>query len=491
MGSVRARLCGMMFLQYFVWGAWGVSLGGYMGSTLRFTGAQIGSVYSTTAIAAMISPLFMGYVADRLFATESLLAALHLAGAVLLYFAATSSEFTQLYPVMIVYALCYMPTLALTNSISFANIADAEKEFPLIRVFGTVGWIVAGLIVGFVLEGTSNTPIFLAAGASFFLGIYCLLLPHTPPRPASISASAGDRSGILTLLADPSFVVFVVASFLICIPLAFYYNLANVFLTQIDAPRPTALQTLGQISEVFFMAAMPWFILRLGVKKMLAVGMLAWVLRYILFGTLALPLIVIGLILHGICYDFFFVASQIYVDNKADESQRARAQSFIALVTLGLGMFVGAYVSGAVYDRYPPRIQVAATTAAGTVTRTPLPDWDRVVKEPLSSEATLTKESLVESFVDEATGLTIPGTELAAALYAVDHTGDGRVSREEWRVAQRHDWFYIWLWPALMAAATLVFFWFGFRDAPSARQTEAMAAEAPLGAGPGAEPQVG
>lgn len=427
--SVRQRLCAMMFLQYFTWGAWGVSLGGYMAKVLLFEGKQIGSVYSSTAIGAMISPLFLGYVADRLLATERLLSLLHIGGAVLLGVAATTTEFPYLYAVMVGYALLYMPTLALSNSISFENIRDPEQEFPLIRVFGTVGWIVAGLIVGFVLDrdGPTRWPIVMAATSSALLGLFCLALPHTPPKGAGGAASggavagdaprAGQRRGIATLLTDRSFVVFVVASFLVCIPLAFYYNLANVFLVDIDAWRPTALQTLGQMSEVFFMAMMPWFIIRLGVKRMLAVGMLAWVVRYLLFGTIFFPAIVVGILLHGICYDFFFVASQIYVDNKADLAQRARAQSFIAFITLGLGMFVGAYVSGFVFDRYFP----------------PQP--------------------------------ATPGVQ--------------------------GDWLYVWLWPAVGAGVTLIFFWFGFRDETSPKVLEEMAREAPTGAGAGPEPQVG
>lgn len=508
MGFVRARLSVMMFLQYFVWGAWAVEMGGYMGQVLKFSGAQIGSIYSTTAIAAMISPLFIGYVADRLFATERILAALHLIGAGLLAAAAFSgriaeslpvsvSTFIVLYAVMLVYSLCYMPTLALTNSISFENIKDPEKEFPLIRVFGTLGWIVAGLIVGFVLRAQPgqllypyvsqvigpDSPmmqpsnfLFMAAIASAILGVFSLLLPHTPPKTAAATAPTGDRQSIVNLLSDPSFLIFVVASFLICIPLAFYYNLGNLFLYQTDPPiNPTALQTIGQASEVIFMAFMPWFIVRLGVKRMLAIGMLAWVVRYFLFGTISFPLIVIGLVLHGICYDFFFVASQIYVDTKADLTQRARAQSFIAFVTLGLGMFVGAYAAGFTRDYHPPRIQVAAVKTEQVTT--PLPDWDPEGKQGLVAEVRMTEAAAIspdqmpERYVAEADGtrLEYSQQDLAAGVKAADRDGDGAVTRPEWRIAQANDWFNIWLWPALGAGATLIFFWFGFRD-PKANQ---------------------
>jgi len=488
----------MMFLQYFVWGAWGVALGGYMGSTLHFTGGQIGWVYSSTAIGAMLSPLFMGYVADRLLATEKLLGFLHLLGGGLLLYAAMSPEFSTLFSVMVAYAVCFMPTLALSNSISFDNIGDPEKEFPLIRVFGTIGWIVAGVVVGFLLDGASNQPLYLAAVTSFLLGAFCFLLPHTPPKGKPVEAATG-RSSMLTLLADPSFLVFLLSSFLICIPLAFYYNLANIFLVQIDAWKPTFLQTFGQMSEVLFMAAMPIFIMRLGVKRMLALGMLAWVVRYFLFASLSLPLIFGGILLHGICYDFFFVASQIYVDQKADISQRASAQSFIAFITLGLGMFVGAQVAGFTMDHFsPPTVAVVNSTTGAT--QAPLPKWDPESKNGLARKIAfgdnqtrfkvdqLPSELTVEA-ADET--FTYPHESLVKAFEIADANGDGYVTQAEWRVAGSNDWPNIWYWPAVAAGVTLIFFWFGFRDRTSAATSQKMAEEAVLGAGEGLEPQVG
>lgn len=498
MPSVRARLCVMMFLQYFVWGAWGVALGGYMNSTLGFTGGQIGWVYSSTAIGAMLSPLFMGYVADRLMATEKLLGILHLVGGGLLFYAATTTEFSVLFGVMVAYSICFMPTLALSNSISFENIGDPEQEFPLIRVFGTVGWIIAGVVVGFMLNGITNQPIFLAAVSSMVLGAFCFLLPHTPPKGKSTGPSEG-RSSMTTLLRDPSFLVFLIASFLICIPLAFYYNLANVFLNQIGAWKPTFLQTFGQMSEVVFMAAMPIFIMRLGVKKMLALGMLAWVVRYFLFASLSFPLIVGGILLHGICYDFFFVASQIYVDQKADVSQRASAQSFIAFVTLGLGMFVGAQVAGWTMDYYSPPT-VAAVVSTRGAQEVPLPAWGADGKSGLAALVELDDEGrfnvaqLPETFTAIEAGdvsVTYPHDSLVKAFEIADANGDEYVTVAEWEAARTNDWPQIWYWPALGAGVTLIFFWLGFRDKVDVSKLQGMADEAVLGAGEGPEPQVG
>ncbi|MSR59113.1 MAG: MFS transporter [Planctomycetaceae bacterium] len=493
--AVRLKLSIMMFLQYAIWGAWAVSIGGYLGDTLGFSGAQIGAVYATTAIAAMISPIYVGYLADKMFATEKMIAVLHLIGAGLLGAAALTTSFEPLRAIMLAYSICYMPTLALTNSISFANIGDPEKEFPGIRVWGTWGWIVVGWVVGFVLDNPSfkemlpeslrggNAPIFLAAALSAALAAYSLVLPHTPPRGKAGNQpeeTHGRRAGssVLQLLGDPTFLVFVVCSFLICIPLAFYYNFANLFLKETDAPFPTALQTIGQMSEVGFMAAMPFFIQRLGVKKMLAVGMLAWVVRYFCFGTLQFPLVVIGLILHGVCYDFFFVASQIYVDSRAASHQRASAQSFIALVTLGVGMFVGAYVGGLIVDSYPAPVKVTATVETGTdgkqtAESVPLPAWDPSGESGLAREMGLKADSLLSidalpeqlTVVDEKTkDRTIYEREpLMAAAKQADADGDGKLSRKEWRLAQAHDWFHIWLWPAIAAAVTCGIFWIGFR----------------------------
>jgi nucleoside transporter len=480
--SLRIRLSIMMFLQYFVWGAWAVAFGTFVSALptqggFLFPGDAVGWLYATSNIGAMISPLFIGLFADRLFATEKVLAVFHIVGAGLLGVAAwlcqthlpeTTETFLQLakqekvvsaevrqaiaeldqkkkeikslndeklkaelqdeidkreklagevlatapnlaeslerqekleadlakttdeakkkdlqkllddvkadndaaitkvketaaykavvhktyYPllwIMLAYALFYMPTLTLTNSISFRNMSDPDKHFGSIRVLGTIGWIAAGVIVGFSLNAISPQPLYLAAVSSLALGFFCFLLPHTPPSLES--KGIGDTLGLpaLAMLKSVPFLVFFICSFLLMIPLAFYYSWANKFLTDIKAPYPTALQTIGQVSEIFFMLAIPFCLRRFGTKGMLLIGMGAWVLRYAVFASMNVPLVIaIGLPLHGICYDFFFVVSYLYVDRKAPKHLRASAQGIITFITLGVGQYLGNYFGGKV-----------------------------------------------------------------------------------------------------------------------------------------------
>lgn len=356
--ATRVKLSVMMFLQYFVWGAWYVTMGTWLGETLKFSGEQIGLAYGTTALAAMISPFFVGMIADRFFATERLLAALHVAGGAILFVASTQIAFGPLYGVLLLHTLCYMPTLALTNSLSFHQMQDPGREFPGIRVLGTIGWIVAGLVIGGLgLEATA-TPMRLAAAGSVALGVFCLALPHTPPKKLGHRPTLGDVLGLdaLKLMKDRSFAIFVLGSFLVCIPLQFYYAFTNPFLNEIGVENAAGKMTFGQMSELGFMLVMPWFFRRLGVKYMLLVGMAAWAARYALFafgdnGALVWMLYA-GILLHGVCYDFFFVTGQIYVDEQAPPHLRAAAQGLIAFVTLGAGMFIGSWLSGVVVDRF-------------------------------------------------------------------------------------------------------------------------------------------
>ncbi|HRS72448.1 MAG TPA: nucleoside permease, partial [Anaerohalosphaeraceae bacterium] len=330
----------------------------------NFDGTWIGAAYSTTGWAAVISPFFVGMIADRFFPAQKVLACLHLAGAVLMGWASAVTEPFLFFWILLAYTVCYMPTLALSNSIAFSQMNDPETEFPPIRVLGTIGWIAAGLLVGFMpksvfglatIEDTA-IPMRIAAGTSLLMAFYCLFLPHTPPKPTGQKVRAADILGFkaIGLLKDPSFAVFITCSLLICIPLSFYYQSANGFLGQIGMDNPAAKMTLGQASEFVFMLLMPLFLSRLGIKRLMLVGMAAWVLRYVFFAfgdtssRMLSSFLYLGILLHGVCYDFFFVTGQIYVDKKAPAEIRASAQGFLAFVTLGVGMIIGNLINGLV-----------------------------------------------------------------------------------------------------------------------------------------------
>ncbi len=369
--SVRGRLSLMMFLQFFVWGAWYVTTGTYLLQALKFTGTQTSQAYSTFPWGAIVAPFLVGMIADRFFAAEKVLAVMHLAGAALLYSVSTVTEPRLFFWVLLAYALCFNPTLALVNAISFNQMKSPEKQFPGIRVFGTIGWIVAGLIVGKLGLDATALPLRIAAGASLALGLIAFALPHTPPKSLGHRVTVRDVLGLdaLSLLRSRSFAIFVLGSLLICIPLQFYYTFTNPFLNEMGVVNAAGKQTIGQMSEVAFMLVMPFFFARLGVKKMLIVGMLAWAARYLLFAfgnaQDLVSLYYLGIALHGICYDFFFVTGQIYVDKTAPKAIQASAQGFITLVTYGVGMLIGAWASGPVVDLY------ARSGVAGVVAH----DW--------------------------------------------------------------------------------------------------------------------
>jgi nucleoside transporter len=356
--AVRVKLSAMMFLQFFVWGAYFVTMGTYLVQGLRFTGTEAALAYSTLPWGAIVAPFVIGMIADRFFAAQKLLGVLHLVGAALLYWVSTVTTPTAFFWVLLLYALCYNPTLALVNAVAFNQMASPEKQFPTVRLFGTIGWIVAGLIVSWLKVEPTATPLLIATAASALFGLFAFALPHTPPKSLGRKVTVRDVLGLdaLALMKDRSFAIFVLGSLLICIPLAFYYNFTNLFLNESGVASAAAKQSLGQVSEVLFMLVMPLFFRRLGVKWMLIVGMAAWAARYLFFAYgnshELMFMFYLGILLHGVCYDFFFVTGQIYVDKAAPKSIQASAQGFITLVTYGVGMLIGSWVSGPVVDRY-------------------------------------------------------------------------------------------------------------------------------------------
>ncbi|MDB5060268.1 MAG: transporter [Mucilaginibacter sp.] len=359
--TTRVKLSTMMFLEFFIWGAWFVTMGTYLTKTLSASGVQNGNAYATQSWGAIIAPFIIGLIADRFFSAQKVLGILHLTGAALLYYITTVPNFEGFFPIILAYMIVYMPTLALVNSVSFRQMTNPSKEFPPIRVFGTAGWIVAGFLIGWLGWEQSNSLILtfkMAAIASLVLGLLSFTLPSTPPAKKGQKTSLSDIMGLdsIGLLKNKSYLTFFLASVAICIPLAFYYNFTNPFLNEIGMKAAAGKQILGQASELAFMALMPLFFVRLGVKKMLAVGMLAWVLRYIFFayGDTGANywMLIGGIVMHGICYDFFFVTGQIYTDNLAGERFKSAAQGFITLATYGVGMLIGSYISGPIVDKF-------------------------------------------------------------------------------------------------------------------------------------------
>lgn len=378
MSTIKIRLGTMMFLQFFIWGGWFVTLGTFLSQNLGADGPQTGMAFSTQSWGAIIAPFFIGLIADRFFNAERILAVLHLIGAVLMYLMAQATDFAAFYPLVLGYMLAYMPTLALVNSVSFGQMQQPEREFGQIRVWGTIGWIAAGLVISYlfgwdaaeaIAAGALQNTFLMCAAASLALGLYSFTLPATPPAARGSQVKLGELIGLdaLKLLKDRNFALFFVSSILICIPLAFYYQNANPFLTAVGVENATGKMTLGQVSEVAFMLALPLFLNRFGIRWTLILGMAAWVLRYVLFAYgdagSGMALLLVGIALHGICYDFFFVSGQIYTNSKAGPAYKSAAQGLITLATYGIGMLIGFSVAGQVTQAY--------TTAAGA-------DWTHI-----------------------------------------------------------------------------------------------------------------
>lgn len=368
MNIIKIRLSAMMFLQFFIWGGWFVTLGTFLTHNLNATGSQTGMAFSTQSWGAIIAPFVVGLIADRYFNAERILGLLHLAGAVLMYQLYRAESFDAFYPFVLAYMILYMPTLALVNSVAFRQMNDPAKDFANIRVWGTVGWIAAGLLISYgfswdsqqaIAAGLLKNTFLMCALASLILGTFSFTLPATPPAAARGEKLAlRDALGLdaMGLLKDRNFALFFLSSVLICIPLAFYYQNANPFLTEIGVENATGKMTIGQISEVLFMLVLPIFLKRFGIKLTLLIGMIAWALRYTLFAfgdadNLAFMLI-LGIALHGICYDFFFVSGQIYTDSKAGEKFKSSAQGMITLATYGVGMLIGFWVAGQITENF-------------------------------------------------------------------------------------------------------------------------------------------
>jgi nucleoside transporter len=370
--AIRFQLSAMMFLNFFIWGIWFVTMGTFLQKgNIGANDGQTGLAYGTQCLGAIIAPFIVGMIADRFFAAQKILGVLHLVGAGLLYLLSTQTAFGSFYTMLLIYMIVYMPTLALVNSIALNQTTNAEKQFAGIRVWGTIGWIASGLIIGWMAweknPETLGVTYKVAAIVSLAFGIYSFFLPNTPPPKAGKDVTVFEALGLdaLKILKDKNYLIFFIASILICIPLAFYYGQTNQFLNESGMEGAAAKQSMGQMSETLFLFLMPLFFARFGTKQMLLIGMLAWVLRYVLFAygdtDSGLWMLYAGIILHGVCYDFFFVTGQIYTDQKAGERVRSSAQGLITLATYGVGMYIGFWAAGKIAGNY------AITDAVGKV----------------------------------------------------------------------------------------------------------------------------
>lgn len=449
---VRIQLSAMMFLQFFVWGAWYVTAPNYLG-TIGFGAADFGWTYSVGPLAGIISPFFVGMIADRFFAAQRVMGVMHFGGGILMLAATYLMQSEDPSPstinlVLFGYMLTYYPTLALSNTLAMKNMTNPDKEFPLIRVFGTIGWIAAGLLLSALAWDTSISMFYLTSVAALALGVVSFMLPHTPPAESSGKITMGQILGLdaLVLLKNRSYLIFMISSFLICIPLAFYYQIASRVVEMTGLPIGQTM-SYGQMSEIFFMVIMPFFFARLGVKWMLAVGMLAWVVRYGLFAIGAPSevrwMILTGVIIHGICYDFFFVTGQIYTDKFAPKPIRAQAQGMLVLFTLGLGMFIGAQIAGKIETQHTPEAaqefaaQVQAASKEAQDIRTQILTAEPTEKEALQAQAVALETRAAEARKSELRSL---------------------------------EWKPLWGKPALFAAIVLVVFLALFRETKPASQ---------------------
>ena len=357
---LKIKLSIFMFLQYFIWGSWYVSIGAYLSKTLHFTGGQIGLAYGAFAIGAMISPFLVGLIADRYFASEKLLAVLGVLGGAMLCVLPQFTEFNTFYPALIFYCALFVPTLALGNSLSLHHLANPKTDFPRVKMLSAVGWIASLVVLNYLNGVESSVQFYLAGGASIVFGIFSLMLPHTPPMKTGADVSLGEILGLdaLALLKKPSFAIFILCMFLICIPLYFYFVNLGIYLTELKWDNMLVKTSFAQVSDVVFFLLLPFFLKRFGYKKTIFLGIACWVVRYFALsssvdaGTAATALIFTAILLHGACYDFLFIAGQLYVDDEANERTRGAAQGFIAFILWGVGAFVGTFLAGKVLARH-------------------------------------------------------------------------------------------------------------------------------------------
>lgn len=514
---VRTRLSMMMFLEFFIWGGWGFALGGYA-DNLGFKGWMLGLVIAIPAVGAMVSPLLVGVIADRFFPAQRMLSGLHILGGISLLLAGALPELVEsesiFWPLMILMmlnGLFFMPTIALCNSVAFRHIPDPDK-FPRIAVLGTAGWIVAVLAADVFLGGMKAPNFLYQSGvASIVLAFYALTLPHTPPKGTEADAKTGaDPFGMsaLKLLKEPSFLVFLVCVSAITIPACgYFFALAGAMFQQRGYPAPLALTTLCQFAELIFMFSMPWFVSRLGLKRVLLIGMAAWAVRYLCFMCPHFEMAVVGLLLHGFCYSFLYVGSYMYVDKRAPEDLKASAQSLLAFLFLGVAWFVGAQGAGLVKGAYPPEIgkMTAVSVETGEVKEDAgVPRWDDpdaatslwrfvnlsdAVRELLGEEKKEAKPDLAKQLgTDKDDRITLAAIEqfkdsevsVDGMKYSKDDLidtfkeihqklgleGEVALDRGQWLKAHADDWAFIWLWPSILCFAVLAYFAVAFRDKP-------------------------
>ncbi|MEE8450428.1 MAG: MFS transporter [Thermoguttaceae bacterium] len=515
---VRTRLSIMMFLEFFVWGSWGFAITGYALNTLKFDGSQVGWLGAIPAIGAIVSPLFVGMIADKYFPAQRVLGVLHLAGGACLIAAGFQTSFWPLITLMMINGLFFMPSIALVNSVAFTHIPDADK-FPRIAVFGTLGWIAAVVIASVALGGAS-TPnfLYLAGVGAIVLALYCQTLPNTPPKGAE---SGGDAFGLgaLKLMKDPSFLIFIVCVFLFSIPACgFFFTLAVPMLQQRGYPSPLALTTLNQLAELVFMFTMPLFVVKLGLKRVLLIGMAAWAIRYLCFACPEFSMAIVGLLLHGFCYSFFYVGAYMYVDKKAPEDMKASAQSLLSFLLLGVGWLVGGLLAGNLMEAYKPEVSAMAAIyveKAQPVTDAKLPRWDdpdaatsawryldlsatvgnlispkgEAEEEPAAKdlaqqldtdEDRVITTAEIKAFPHElidVDGYLYSQEDLIAVFKQIaalekaegDETADDAVSltQDQWLKAQSCDWGPIWLYPSIFLFVILGLFAVAFRDKPT------------------------